>query len=184
MTAFHQEYLRACRSAFQGTPAICSKVLLLGEDNPLSVAPEHALFPLPDGCSGQRLCDKILGLRHATYLATWRTNLCVGTWSTANARQRARALLHGTPPWNVIVLLGRKVAGAFEHVIQDAGYKFDLPAFKSALVPSCEDVAPMTLISIPHPSGRNRMWNEFKFCESARLLLEEAAPGYPVGEAL
>jgi hypothetical protein len=181
---FHQEYLRACRTAFESTPEVCSKTLLLGEDNPISAAPEHALFPLPAGCAGERLCNKILGVGRATYLATWRTNLCVGGWSTARARERARALIHGSPPWTVIVLLGRKVAEEFEHVIKDAGHKIDLSAFRIADVPSVEDVPPLKLVSIPHPSGRNRIWNEFKYCESARLLLEEAAPGYPVGEAL
>ena len=75
------EFLGACRTAFGHSPPDCARALLIGEDNPLSAVPEHALFPYPVGCAGHRLAG-ILGLGNAAYLALWRTNLCVGGWSS------------------------------------------------------------------------------------------------------
>ena len=51
----HLEHLGACRSALRDTPDACGRILLCGEDNPVSAEPEHALYPLPDNCAGHRL---------------------------------------------------------------------------------------------------------------------------------
>lgn len=173
----HQEFLRACRTAFRGSEA-CGKVLLLGEDNPISSAPEHALFPYPEGCSGERLCNKVLGLRRATHLALWRTNLCVGGWSMPRARERAHALLSEHAPWSVVVLLGAKVREAI-------GYEgaFFTYGTRYGWSPGDAPSRPFTLVSLPHPSGRNLVWNNPARCVDARMLLREVAPDVPWGEA-
>lgn len=148
-----------------------SRVLLLGEDNPYGSDPEFALYCRPVRCSGDRL-RRIVGLSEEAYLALHRKNLCDDAWSNARARIRARELLDSSAPWRVIVLLGRKVTETFEKVVLEG----PLVAFATrACCPS------MTLISLPHPSGRNSaLWNR-KAIDRARQLLREAAPEVPWG---
>ena len=93
-------------------------ILLLGEDNPYGSDPSFSLYCYPVGCAGYRL-RRHLGLPQHQYLALHRANLCSGTWSTPLARKRAFELLNPSAPWRAIVMLGRKVAGAFEHVALD-----------------------------------------------------------------
>lgn len=116
----HLKHLGACRTAFRDAPEACGRILMVGEDNPVSAAPEHALFPYPPRCAGWNLQDKILGIPRMHYLAIWRTNLCTGSWSVKSARERAKVLLatarlhegQDRVPWDVVVLLGAKVNDA------------------------------------------------------------------------
>jgi uracil-DNA glycosylase len=155
---------------------VTSRVLLVGEDNPLSSHPSDTLVPWPEGCSGHRLLN-ILGLAEETYLALHRANLCRGRWSTAEAKRRA-ALLIADPsaPWRVIVMLGRKVANAF-------GCKGVTP-FSCVDVPGTELDGPMRLVTLPHPSGRNTIWTIRAKVEQARALMREVAPEVPWGTFL
>jgi hypothetical protein len=145
---------------------------LLGEQNPYGSNPEFALYCYPPGCAGYRL-RRILGLPQYQYLDLHRKNLCDGDWSSQDARKRARELLSPEAPWRVIVLLGRKVTASFEKVALD-----DVP-----LVPfSTRECRPgMTLVSLPHPSGRNTCWNDRKLWDRAREILRELAPELPWG---
>jgi hypothetical protein len=151
-----------------------SRALLLGEDNPLSDAPEHALYPYPEGCSGHRLM-KILGLPEDQYLALHRANLCSReSFSMKEARRRA-VLLCTDPfaPWRVIVMLGRKVADAF-------GYERDF--FTHGIEPRTASwTTPITLVSLPHPSGRVLLWNKPESRQRAREILREMVPDLPWG---
>jgi hypothetical protein len=71
------------------------------------------------------------------------------------------------------VLLGRKVTETFEHVALD-----DAPLVPFANKQCCPG---MTLVSLPHPSGRNaRAWSP-ALQERARQLLRELAPEVPWG---
>jgi hypothetical protein len=81
------------------------RVLLVGEDNPLSVEPEFSLYCYPPGCAGYRL-RRILGLPQHQYLALHRTNLCVGGWSKPQATKRVWELLSPEAPWNVTAIAG------------------------------------------------------------------------------
>ena len=148
------------------------RILFLGEDNPYGSDPEFALYCYPPGCAGYRL-RRILGLPQHQYLALNRANLCDGTWSNKRAKQRALELL--TPPasWNVMVLLGRKVTETFEHVALDV-----VPLVPFATRVCCPG---MTLVSLPHPSGRNLVWNQPQARERARQILREVAPEIPWG---
>ena len=149
-----------------------SRVLLLGESNPLSANPEFALYCYPPGCAGYRL-RRILGLPQHQYLALHRKNLCDADWSKKDAEKRVIELLSPEAPWRVIVLLGRKVTEAFEKVALGGR---ELVAF------STRECCPgMTLVSLPHPSGRNAgSWNP-KLHERARQILRELVPELPWG---
>lgn len=142
-------------------------VLLVGEDNPYGSYPGFALYPRPERAAGNRL-RQILGLRERTYLAIHRTNLCTGKWSMREARRRSSLLLAPSVPWLVLVLLGRKVGTAFN--------------FRGGFFSVEERSDFFRLVSLPHPSGRNRMWNEVGAKERARRLLISEAPVVPWGE--
>lgn len=149
-----------------------SRVLLLGEVNPYGPSPEFALYCHPPGCSGYRL-RLILGLPEEAYLNLHRKNLCDGDWSMKAAQKRAFELLSPQAPWQVIVLLGRKVTRAFEKLALS-----DEPL--NAL--STRDCCPgMTLVSLPHPSGRNTgLWPP-SAKDRARQILRELVPEVPWG---
>jgi len=152
-------------------------VLLVGECNPYFAGhgdPSYSLFCYPVGSAGYRL-RRILGLPQHRYLALHRANLCDGDWSKERAKQRAHELLSPQAPWSVIVLLGRKVTEAFEKVALDGA---PLVAFSTRTC--CPG---MTLVSLPHPSGRNLVWNQPWARDRARQLLREVAPEVAWGSA-
>lgn len=160
------------------------RILLLGEDNPLSADPEFALYDHPVGCAGWRL-RRIFGLTSEAYLALDRTNLCVPTWSTAEARRRAADLTSEASPFRVIVALGAKVRGALARVL--TGGKFEAwQVWKSMIASSSTGVAApreIIVICLPHPSGRNgRVWADPSAVARARGLLRDVAPSIPWGE--
>ena len=152
---------------------MASRVLLVGENNPYGADPEFALYCYPPGCAGHRLF-RIFGLPEDQYLGLHRTNLCAGDWSKTQAQARVWELLSPQAPWRVIVLLGRKVTESFEKVALDS----PLVAF------STRGCCPgMTLVSLPHPSGRNAaMWNP-KARDRARQIMRELVPELPWGSA-
>lgn len=155
-------------------PQSRSRVALIGEDNPYGDTPEFALYPSPDGCSGHRLM-KILGLPEDQYLAIHRANLCArDSFSMKEARRRAQIFCADpSAPWRVIVLLGRKVADAF-------GYEMDF--FTHGIEPTTATwTRPVTLVSLPHPSGRVLLWNKPEARQRAREILRELAPELPWG---
>jgi len=150
------------------------RVLLLGETNPYGPDPEFALYCEPPGCSGHRL-RLILGLPEEVYLALHRKNLCDGAWSMKTAQQRASELLSPAAPWQVIVLLGRKVTHVFEQLAFNGE---QLERFTTRKC--CPD---MTLVSLPHPSGQNAgLWPTLAR-ERAQQILRELAPEVPWGSA-
>lgn len=148
------------------------RVLLLGETNPYGPDPEFALYCEPPGCSGHRL-RLILGLPEEAYLALHRKNLCDGAWSQKMAQARAHELLSPQAPWQVIVLLGRKVAQTF---VKTALNDEPLEAFSTRRC--CPG---MTLVSLPHPSGQNAgLWPP-RARDRARQILCELVPEVPWG---
>lgn len=149
------------------------RILLLGENNPYGSAPEFALYCDPPGCSGYRL-RRILGLSESQYLSIHRANLCDGVWSMASAQKRALELLDSYAPWKVMVLLGRKVTSTLEKLA------FDGAALNAFTTRMCWG---MTLVALPHPSGRNsRLWN-LSARDRTRQILRELAPEVPWGSA-
>lgn len=148
-----------------------AKPLLIGEANPYGSRPEYALYPEPEGASGDRLCRLVMGLDHDTYLDHYdRVNLCPRDWSTPVAKQRAADLLR-LYPGAVFVLLGAKVTRAF-------GLEFQ--PFTGVLL-ALEGVYSHQALVLPHPSGRNLIWNETGSTKRARDLLRQhgALPARP-----
>lgn len=123
-----------------------------------------ALYHLPRYASGNRLRE-IMGLTDAAYEDLEKVNLCEGRWSVPAARAAARALL---APDARYVLLGAKVRAAFagpapfeRHVHRKSGNA--------------------TFLGLPHPSGRNLIWNDPSARRRAREALRALAPEVPWG---
>lgn len=132
------------------------KPIIVGESNPYGGDDYYALYPVPDGCSGHRLCCLILGMRRHDYLEAFeRTNLVQGKWGMRAARLRA-AELRGR-----LILLGSKVSMAF-------GVEF-MP-FSRYREPERD------LLVLPHPSGLCRLWGEPDAFRKARAALADFAP--------
>lgn len=145
--------------------------LLVGESNPYSDNPAHALMPSPAGSAGARLADH-LGLPPHVYLAMFdRVNLLPSRarWSAGWARQCAagvRAVYHDA---KVVLLLGARVAAAF-------GLE-DLRVWHSRVVRG------VRYYRLPHPSGRSRVWNDRRSRVAARGLLRRVLRQWPKDDA-
>lgn len=139
--------------------------LLIGELNPHRLTGHRFdLYPYPPHCSGGRLC-KALGLDPEDYLRrTARTNLCQGTWSKAAAAERAREIFESTSALYPMVFLGSRVCQAFRIPFAP----FSWSTLDDRLV-----------ITLPHPSGRNLMWNSHEAATRARALVLPLLPPAP-----
>lgn len=119
-------------------------------NNPLSDDPRHALYPWPAGSAGARLYEMLRevdpSVTRARYLYAFeRINLVVGSWDIRVAREVAEELRPRLANRRV-ALLGREVARAF-------GLRGDLcDEWKG------EDGIDFYLL--PHPSGRNLVYND------------------------
>lgn len=167
--------------------ALLGSILLLGEDNPQSSRPEFQLYPRPSGCAGHRLQSTVLELPEYHYLAIWRANLCSPTWNSLAARQRMWKLLDVETPWTTIVALGRKVAKTFELALETK-IVFDRDGVDSGpmkLEPfSTASFGAKRVVSLPHPSGRCREWNDASAFTRAQSLMRLVAPTVRWGGAL
>lgn len=161
--------------------APCARVLLVGESNPYGGPESNALVPWPDNCAGHRLQSRIFGLPEDCYTAMHRRNLCRGAWSIQIARAAAWSMISATgepKPWRTIVILGRKVESAFSRY--QAG--FSLRQDADPMQPFTSRVAQgFTLVSLPHPSGRNAASWTADAIARARALLAEIEPEVPWG---
>jgi hypothetical protein len=127
--------------------------------------------------SGRRLCS-IMGLDAEEYLERFiRRNLCPFEWSPNAAQSTARNIIVNAMfgvGSSRIVMLGRRVADAFRDGFTSLG-AVDVPRFELLcgyrFVRSDDEV---TMVVLPHPSGRCRVWNEKKSIRRARRLLAEA----------
>lgn len=136
------------------------KPTIVGEQNPWGGDDRYALYPSPDGCSGHRLCCLILKMRRSHYLQSFeRLNLVQGPWSAKIARQRAEELWSAIDTPRKFILLGAKVCAAFQvpfvpFEISEGG----------------------TMLVLPHPSGRNRLWLEDGMYRKCRDAVVTFAP--------
>jgi hypothetical protein len=137
------------------------KPLLIGEANPYGTAPEYALWPEPRRASGGRLM-RLLDMSRAQYMIAFdRVDLCDQIWRGGYARDMAQAILATRA--GPLVLLGARVAGAFGLVYEP----FTVVRGKCYLV--------------PHPSGRNRAWQEPGAAARLRLFLAPLLEEVPHG---
>lgn len=164
----------------RGSP---SRILLIGEDNPQSLDPAHALYDHPPNAAGARLRD-ILSRNSNEYLAIWRANLCPsGKWGWREARASVNRLVAPRRPWDVVVLLGSKVARATCEALDlsdsdEVAEDWVLPAFeKFKLAHGPFAASPVTLLALPHPSGRCRAWNDPGAADYALNALQSAVAG-------
>lgn len=130
--------------------------LLLGMNNPLSDDPEFDLYPYPEGCTGWRLWQLLPeGTTRHQYLAAFdrRNLLRARAWDARAARAAAAELLPRLEGRFVVVLgtqvraaLGLLPAEPLEVRVQRvSGDVFDFD---------------LTWLAFPHPSGRNRWFND------------------------
>ena len=134
--------------------------VLVGENNPYGPDEEFALWPAPVGCAGWRLCHEIFGMDADAYCETFqRVNLLYAArWSAPAARASAAALRERFPA-NNLVLLGARVQAAF-------GYPGREPFSLEV-----EGRGARRVFFVPHPSGRNRIWDDPASIQKARALL-------------
>lgn len=172
-----ESLLGATRLSAGGLDLAQREVLVVGEVNPISTDPRYALYYEPAGCAGHRLQEKILGLRPRAYLALWRVNLCSGSWDSAVASARARALLESTDaPWRVVVALGVRVAMAVvDSACVTSAERVAMTDIRWARVP-VSGSGGREVIFLPHPSGLNRSWSDPRAVDRARELLRAAVP--------
>lgn len=141
--------------------------LLVGEDNPYGADPYYALYPAPRGCAGHRLCSKVMGMSKSAYLDAFdRMNLCNGKWRVREARDTAQMVWSHSVDIKrpAIILLGRKVAAAFQSERRGVPPPFTL----------VDDATGVKVVYLPHPSGLCREWNAPGSFDRARELLREA----------
>lgn len=137
-----------------------SRPVLVGMNNPISMRPEHALYPAPEGCSGHRLWRLLheeTGATRLQYIDRFcRINLVVGQWDRRRARLGARELLPSLLGRDVVVL-GQKVREAFDLPDRPTGESFHFGGAR--------------FYFLPHPSGRNLWYNSEANRQIARQLL-------------
>lgn len=139
------------------------KPILVGECNPYSRNPRHALYPHPPNSAGGRLCFKVMGLTLKQYIRSFeRVNLCANEWSKQEAEVAAAALMRKVDKGASLILLGYKVCAAF-----------DLP-YQPFSVQWWPGGRGRAIVVLPHPSGRCRVWNDSSSYERARAALHEA----------
>lgn len=140
-------------------------IALVGELNPYGQNPRFALYHEPAGASGDRL-RRILGLPVAAYEDLPKYNLCVGFWDPVAAHARAMEIRERH---RFVVALGVKVAHSFPR--------------GPRMWESREDQYGVVL-ALPHPSGRNRIWNNpGEAVLRARRLLDQHWPFVAWGSA-
>lgn len=146
-----------------------TRPVLIGMNNPVSSRPEHALYPHPPGCTGNRLFEmlksRVPDVTMHDYLERFdRRNLVPRkSWSAAMAAKHANVLfLEFFGTGRTVVLLGADTVKAFN--------------FPRLLIhPTITGGA--TWRQIPHPSGRNLWYNDPTNQVLVATLLEDLYRG-------
>ena len=142
------------------------RLVIVGELNPYGTDPHFAMYPLPANSAGGRMQRLVCRLPRSVYCDIPRYNLCTGKWSAPAARERANEILrlHANQEHDDrIVLLGRKVVGAFfggDRTWDGAGlHPDDWPApfttdfmRYASLGGRATEREPNNLVILPHPS--------------------------------
>ena len=135
--------------------------LIVGEMPGENTSEKLPLFPWPRNSAGGRLMKMSL-LSPGQYLGRLlRTNLFYeysGDWDHEMARARARTI-HAQRTVDRVVLLGQRVGEAF--------------GFSAFFAHEVRD--DVHYVCIPHPSGRNRIYNEQNARVGARAAVQFAA---------
>jgi hypothetical protein len=154
------------------------KPLLLGMNNPLSDDPEYDLYPYPEGSTGWRLWKMLPeGTTRRQYLDAFdRANLLHARGWDARAARAAARLLMPSLAGRFVVVLGTEVRAAL-----------GLPLAEPLSI--CRTVGmgimgaieyDLEWLAFPHPSGRNRWFNQAENRAAAvRVLTDLALGGAP-----
>jgi hypothetical protein len=143
------------------------KVVLVGQAPPHYGSNEFALYPAPTGCAGWWLC-RYMGLEQTEYLRLFeRTNVLSrfpGKLKSGDKFPMAEAVAASGPlaaalGGRRVVLVGKQVATAFGMGGNPMAVFGPHRGFTGAWV--------------PHPSGRNRMWND----PAVRVIVAEFFAG-------
>jgi hypothetical protein len=132
-------------------------------NNPVSSAPEHALYPYPPGCTGHRILEmlreRLPEITRSQYLRTFdRRNLVDGKeWLPGEAQKRAASVIEEMRGREVVVLgaAPRRIIGLPELLIHPLQWRG------------------ATWRQLPHPSGRNLWYNDATCRMLASCLLAE-----------
>ena len=153
-----------------------SKPMLVGEANPYGGDPAYALYPVPEGSAGERLCCMILGMYRKDYLREFdRVNLCPERWLVKQAKDNAKQYVWKTG--GNFILLGSKVCSAFGVKYEPySSWGFMLPAQAMDAGADRGTVVRSSGIVLPHPSGLCRLWNEPGAVQRARAAVLELCP--------
>jgi hypothetical protein len=133
-------------------------------NNPVSTAPEHALYPYPPGCTGHRLLEMLqtrVDIGRREYLERFDRRNVVNSklFDKAMARKGAADLFNEFfGSGRTIVLLGADTVAAF-----------NIPR----LLIHPQIVGGCTYRQIPHPSGRNLWYNDEQNKLLVSMLLED-----------
>lgn len=150
------------------------RTLLIGLDNPYSRNASHALLPMPDGAAGNKIMQLIdeatpTDYSPRRYLRDFaRINLYPGETArsgkgaTATDRLLARLcmILIENARYSGVVLFGKRVQVAFADFVALDGES------------DVKIVGETTFYALPHPSGRNRWYNQVANRQHAARILE------------
>lgn len=142
-----------------------TRFVIVGMNNPLSRDPRRALWPQPDGCTGHRLWQMATA-RTGVTMEEWvamtdRRNLVSGEWDREAAREQARRWVPELQS-RTTILLGSEVAGCFPSIGMICQWARPKGTPPRAAPP---------WIHIPHPSGRNRWYNDPACVLATEILL-------------
>lgn len=157
------------------------KPLLVGMNNPISTRPGHELYPLPEGCTGNRLWKMLhqrTGASMRQYTETFeRRNLVRGLeYDKTKARARAyETLIELRGSGRTVVLLGASVREAFDWALRNGslGLLFGGSCGIPPVLVHPQEAGGCIWRQIPHPSGRNIFYNDEKNREVVAMLMEE-----------
>lgn len=149
-----------------------NRPVLIGMNNPVSSAPEHALFPHPVGCTGHRLYEmlreRVPTVTRREYLDRFdRRNVVCGKFYDKKLAREGAAKLE-QEFWGsgrTVVLLGNDTVSAFGH---------------PRLLIHPQIIGGVTYRQIPHPSGRNLWFNDEDNRRMVAMLLEDLFNGATV----
>jgi len=147
------------------------RTLLVGLDNPHSTDPKNALAPLPANATGSRIVEMIqTSLTDYTmrdYLRDFdRLNLypikaaASGKGATKTDRLMAQwcLMVAVVAGYDNIVLFGNRVRAAFADIVElDADLALDYRTIDADWLVKGHR---LTFFAVPHPSGRNRWYND------------------------
>lgn len=138
--------------------------LIVGEQPPAKAGPNHSpMFPYPSNSAGGRLM-KLGGLTIGQYLGRLArcnlVNVYDPTWNKNHAAARAEQIREIMEPRQTVILCGVQVGAAFGH--------------KGFWKPEVDEKK-VVYITIPHPSGLTRVYNELGARVQTRMAIQFAA---------